>query len=121
MIARTWRGATRAADGERYLAYLQRTGLAAYGATPGNAGVLALRRVTEDRAEFLLVSLWDSWDAIRAFAGDHPDRAVFYPEDDQFLVARDEQVDHFEVVFAAGSAGAATGSAPPAHPPTGPV
>jgi heme-degrading monooxygenase HmoA len=100
MIARTWRGATRAADADRYLAYLHRTGLSAYQGTPGNAGVLALRRIVGDRAEFLLVSLWESWDSVRAFAGDELGRAVFYPEDDVFLVDRDLHVDHFEVVYA---------------------
>lgn len=98
MIARTWRGATRARDAEPYLRYLEVTGLAAYRRITGNRGVLALRRVTGDRAEFLLVSFWDSEDAIRAFAGDQIERAVFYPEDDRFLIERDESVTHFEVV-----------------------
>ncbi len=60
MIARTWAGATRAADADAYLRYLHATGLSAYRATPGNRGVMALRRITEDRAEFLLVTLWES-------------------------------------------------------------
>jgi heme-degrading monooxygenase HmoA len=98
MIARTWRGATSAADAEAYLDYLRSTGLAAYRDTPGNRGVLALRRIVGDRAEFLLLSLWDSERAVRAFAGEDIERAVFYPEDERFLVARDEHVDHFEVV-----------------------
>ena len=101
MIARLWRGATRAADADAYLAYLQRTGLAEYRDTPGNRGVLALRRVEGDRTEWLLVSLWESHGAIAGFAGDTPDRAVFYPDDDRFLVARDEHVTHFEVVHRA--------------------
>jgi heme-degrading monooxygenase HmoA len=99
MIARTWAGATRAADADAYLDYLHATGLSAYRATPGNRGVLALRRVEGDRAEFLLLSLWDSEDAIRRFAGDDIGRAVFYAEDERFLVARDEQVNHYEVAF----------------------
>ena len=70
MIARTWRGATKAQDAEAYLEYLHRTGLAEYRKTPGNRGVLGLRRIVRDRAEFLLISLWDSTDAIRQFAGD---------------------------------------------------
>jgi heme-degrading monooxygenase HmoA len=101
MIARTWAGATRAADADAYLDYLHATGLAAYRATPGNRGVLALRRVEGDRAEFLLLTLWDSEDAIRHFAGDDIGRAVFYPEDARFLVARDEHVNHYEVAFRA--------------------
>jgi heme-degrading monooxygenase HmoA len=101
VIARTWAGTTRAADADAYLEYLHATGLAAYRATPGNRGALALRRIEGDRAEFLLLTLWDSEDAIRRFAGDDIGRAVFYPEDDRFLVARDEQVTHYEVVYRA--------------------
>jgi heme-degrading monooxygenase HmoA len=99
MIARTWAGATRAADADTYLDYLHRTGLAEYRATPGNRGVVALRRIQGDRAEFLLLTLWESEEAIRRFAGDEIGRAVFYPEDERYLVARDEHVNHYEVVF----------------------
>ena len=101
MIARTWAGATRAADADAYLEYLHATGFAEYRATPGNRGVLALQRMTGDRAEFLLVTLWDSEEAVRRFAGDDIGRAVFYPEDERFLVARDEHVDHYQVAFRA--------------------
>jgi heme-degrading monooxygenase HmoA len=98
MIARTWRGTTRAADADAYVRYLEATGVAAYRRTPGNRGVLLLRRVRDGRADFLLVSLWDSEDAVRAFAGDDPERAVFYPEDDRYLIARDESVDHYDLI-----------------------
>jgi heme-degrading monooxygenase HmoA len=98
MIARTWAGATRAADADAYLDYLHATGLAEYRATPGNRGVLALRRVAGDRAEFLLITLWETEEAIRRFAGDDIERAVFYPEDERFLIDRDERVRHYEVV-----------------------
>ena len=42
--------------------------------------------------EFVTFSLWDSIDAIKAFAGEDYETAVFYPEDDRFLVERDETV-----------------------------
>ncbi len=99
MIARTWAGATRAADADVYLDYLHSTGLAEYRGTPGNRGVLVLRRIAGDRAEFLLVTLWESEEAIRRFAGDDIDRAVFYPEDDHFLIERGERVRHYDVVY----------------------
>ena len=99
MIARSWRGATKARDAEVYLDYLHRTGFAEYRRTPGNRGVLGLRRIVDDRAEFLLISLWDSRDAIRAFAGEDIEKAVFYPEDERFLVEREDHVSHYEVVF----------------------
>jgi heme-degrading monooxygenase HmoA len=99
MIARTWAGATRAADADAYLDYLHATGHAAFRATPGNRGALTLRRIEGDRAEFLMLSLWDSEEAIRRFAGGDIGRAVFFPEDERFLVARDLHVNHYEVVF----------------------
>jgi heme-degrading monooxygenase HmoA len=97
MIVREWRGATRAADREAYLAYLEATGLRDYAATPGNRGVLALTRDVEDRTEFVLLSFWERIEDIAAFAGPAIEQAVFYPEDDRFLVARDRHVTHYEV------------------------
>jgi heme-degrading monooxygenase HmoA len=99
MIARTWRGATRAEDADAYLDYLERTGFSDYRKTPGNRSVLGLRRIVNDRAEFLLISLWDSEEAIRGFAGDDIGKAVFYSEDERFLIERDNHVSHYEVVF----------------------
>lgn len=99
MIARTWRGATEADVAQNYVAYLKRTGFREYAGTHGNLGAIGLRRVRDGRAEFLILSLWESPDAVRRFAGPQPERAVFYPEDDRFLVDRDEHVDHFEVVW----------------------
>ena len=101
MIGRIWRGATRAEDADEYLAYLERTGLAAYRATPGNRGALVLRRVREGRAELAIVTLWDSEDAVRAFAGDDATRAVFSDVDDRYLVARDERATHHALAWGA--------------------
>ena len=99
MIARVWRGATRAEDADAYVRYLDRTGHAEYRRVPGHRRTITLRRVEGDRAEFVLVTLWDSLDAIRGFAGTDVERAVFYPEDDRYLVEREDRVAHFDVVY----------------------
>ena len=99
MIARSWRGATRAEDAETYLAYLHQTGLADFRKVDGNRGALALRRIANGRAEFVVMSFWESEQAIRDFAGDDLEQAVFYPEDERFLIDRDDRVSHYEVVF----------------------
>jgi heme-degrading monooxygenase HmoA len=102
VIARTWRGAVRTEDAVRYADYIRDTGLAAYAATPGNRGAWMLRRdLDEGLTESVTLSLWESIDAVRAFAGDDPERAVFYPEDDAFLVERDVRVRHYQVVHEA--------------------
>jgi heme-degrading monooxygenase HmoA len=99
MIARIWRGVVRRDDAEAYVNYIVNTGMAEYQSTPGNQGAWMLRRDDDgDRSEIVTFSLWDSRDSIRAFAGDDIDQAVFYPEDDHFLLERDLAVRHYDVV-----------------------
>jgi heme-degrading monooxygenase HmoA len=118
MIARIWKGAVRREDGDAYASYMQTTGIAGYTRTPGNRAALMLRRDVDDRCEFMMVTLWDSMETVTAFAGPEPDKAVFYPQDDRYLVERDLTVDHYEVATAvldpaiqpAGPPGGATGT-----------
>ena len=67
MIARAWHGVTAAEHADVYLEYLNRTGVQDYQQTEGNRGVYVLRRLEGERADFLLISLWESYDAIRKF------------------------------------------------------
>ena len=97
MITRTWRGWTRPEDTEAYAQYILGTGIAGYKATPGNQGAYLISRPDGDRTEFLTISFWDSLDVIVAFAGQDIDQAVFYPEDDKYLVDRETTVKHFQV------------------------
>ena len=97
MIARMWRGWTSADDADAYVAYVEQTGIKEYRATPGNRGAWILRRVQDDRAEFLTLSFWDSLDAIREFAGEDVEQAVFYPDDDRYLVDRELRVAHYHI------------------------
>ncbi len=97
MIARVWRGAVRAADADEYARYVETSGTGPARALPGCRGSLVLRRVDGARAEIVSVILFDSLEDVRAFAGDEPERAVFFPEDDRYLVERDLDVRHYEV------------------------
>ena len=97
MIARIWKGAVRRRDGDAYAHYMQETGVAGYLRSPGNRGVWMLRRDVDDRTEFLMFTLWDSLDSIKAFAGEDYEAAVFYPEDERFLVERDLTSAHYVV------------------------
>jgi hypothetical protein len=94
VIARVWRGVTRAADAEAYAAYVGRC-------LEGERAVV-LQRVDGDRAEIETIIFFDSLEDVRAFAGDDVERARFYPDDDRYLVGRDSTVRHFDVpVFTA--------------------
>jgi heme-degrading monooxygenase HmoA len=98
MIARVWRGVTSEAQADEYLDYLITTGVKECGAVAGNCGVRVLRRVGDGQAEFLFISLWDSLDAVRAFAGPDVEKAVYYPEDVKYLVELEPTIKHYEVV-----------------------
>jgi heme-degrading monooxygenase HmoA len=98
MIARFWRGVVRKADRDAYASYMQETGVASYSTTPGNRGVWMLRRdLDAGRTEFVMFTLWESLDAVKEFAGEEYETAVFYPEDERFLIERDLQATHYEV------------------------
>jgi hypothetical protein len=62
-----------------------------------NRGAYLLQRDQDGRTEFIALSLWESVDAIRAFAGDDIEAAVLYPEDERYLVDGESSVTHYEV------------------------
>ena len=104
MIARLWHGMTPADRADEYLDYLNSTGLPDYRRTPGNRGVYVLCRTEGDIAHFLLVSLWESYDAIRQFAGEDIEEARYYPADKDFLLEFEPRVTHYDVLLSQSAA-----------------
>ena len=99
MIARIWHGITLESRGDEYFNYVMETGVKDYRSTQGNRGVYVLRRIRNGQAEFLLISLWESFEAIRKFAGDDIEKAVYYyPKDKEFLLELEPNVKHYEVL-----------------------
>lgn len=95
-VVRMWSGVVRTEDRDEYAAYVERTGMGEYRSTPGNLDAWLLTRDLGDgRTEITTVSRWRDLESIVGFAGDDIERAVFYPEDDRFLVERDERVRHY--------------------------
>jgi hypothetical protein len=46
--------------------------------------------------------LWESFDAIRRFAGEDYEKAHYYPEDRDFLLELEPFVEHYDVLDAPG-------------------
>lgn len=82
----------------QFLEHLKRTGLPDYKATEGNRGVYVLRRVEGDRAHFLLLTFWDSIEAIKSFAGEDAERARYYPADEEYLLEKEPRATHYVVL-----------------------
>ena len=98
MIARMWRGKIRTDDVAAYVEYIDGTRIKEYRQTPGNQGAqMWTRDLGDGTTEVITVSWWDDLESIRGFAGDDIEVAVFYPEDDNYLVDRETRVNHFVV------------------------
>jgi heme-degrading monooxygenase HmoA len=97
MIARLWRGVARdRANADAYLRHLSTNVLPALGAIEGYRGVRMLQR-HENGIEMVVMTLWESMDAIRRFAGANPERAVVEPEARAVLIEYDDFVRHYEI------------------------
>jgi heme-degrading monooxygenase HmoA len=97
LIARIWHGVTELSHSEEYLNLMRNVALPDYRATPGNTGAYALRSVAGDRAHFLMLTFWESRDAIAKFAGQDIERAKYYDFDKNFLLELEPTVRHYEL------------------------
>jgi len=97
MIARIWRGRTKAEKAAEYLEFLKKRAIPDYETSDGNRGVYILHRLNGHEAHFLTLSFWDSIEAIKSFSGADIARAKYYPEDSQFLLEFEPNVEHYEV------------------------
>lgn len=97
-IARIWRGRTLTAKADEYQAYLEASGITKIRATPGNLGVTVLRRSEGGKTEFLVMSVWESVDAIKRFAGEDYQKTVILPRDREYLLEVEPNVLHYEIV-----------------------
>ena len=97
-IARIWHGAVPTEKKEPYLQYLKQSSIKDLQSTPGNEGLLVLRRSADESSHFLVMSLWRSWEAIRRFAGSDPEKARYFPQDAAFLLEMEPTVRHYDVL-----------------------
>lgn len=98
MICRMWHGLTPRSKADAYTAFLEQRAIPDYRSVSGNLSVAVLRRDESDVTHFMTVTHWESEESIRAFAGDDLLRAKYYPEDRDFLLEFEPNVQHFVVM-----------------------
>ncbi len=96
MIARIWHGRVPAAKADSYLARMREVAIPHYRDTPGNLGAWALRRLEGDIAHIEMLTLWESMDAIRSFAGEDVEQARYYDFDRDYLLEFEPTCRHYE-------------------------
>ena len=97
MIARTWRCQSPVALADDYYHYLTGTIFASLARIDGHRGAYLLRRAVGEQVEFVAVTFWDSYEAIKQYAGDTVDIAVVKPEAQAMLSDYDTFVHHYTV------------------------
>ena len=85
VILRRWTGKVLTERAREYVRYVAGTGIDEIGATAGNLGnQITIRDLGDGTTEICALSWWTGMDAIRTYAGDEPERAHYYPEDDEY-------------------------------------
>lgn len=99
MISRHWRALARTDRAHEYIVHLQRSTFPALRALPGFLGATIHRRDQSEGVEFIVITLWESAEAIRAFsAGDEVEVAVVPPEVREMMLEYDLRARHYRVI-----------------------
>jgi heme-degrading monooxygenase HmoA len=99
MIARSWTAEASPDGAEKYVQHFRQKVLPVVASIEGHRGAYVLRRRLGDDVELRIITLWESMDAVRKFAGDDPDVAVVTNEARAILSRFDEHVVHYDVVL----------------------
>jgi hypothetical protein len=97
MIARLWKGWTTLENADAYERLLRETVLPGLQGLAGYQGGYILRQDGNDESEFAVLNLFDSLDAVRAFAGPEYSIPVFEPEARLLLSKVEPIARHYEV------------------------
>jgi heme-degrading monooxygenase HmoA len=109
MIGRFWRGWTAPDRAAAYAALLRSEVLPGIHRVPGYQGGMLFRREVPEGVEFATLTLFETQEAVRAFAGERYELAVVPPEARRLLSRFDETSLHFEAEIMPGSRFAAPG------------
>jgi len=102
MVLRMWRGRATAEKSGEYIDHVTKKVFPALGAIEGHRGAYLLQHAVDGAIEFVVLTLWESMQAVRRFAGAKPEKAVVEPEARATLTDFDESVTHFEVIHRTG-------------------
>jgi len=86
------------ANASRYVEHFRGNVLPQLRSIAGFRGALLSRGDRDGEVEFFVQTQWDSMDAVRAFAGDDPTRAMVEPEAVAVLSHFDRIVRHYEIM-----------------------
>ena len=99
IVAREWRGRVAPARADEYHQYLL-GGVAKIRSIPGSLGVEVMRRNEAGAVEYVVISYWESREAIKAYAGQDIEKPHHLPKDRELLLELPTRVLHYDVTHA---------------------
>jgi uncharacterized protein len=98
LILRMWRARSTVDKSGEYVQHATKKVFPTLGAIEGHRGAYLLRRAVDGAIELVVLTLWESMEAVRKFAGKEPEKAVVEAEARAALTSFDESVPHFEII-----------------------
>ena len=98
MISRHWRGVAKPEEADHYIHHLRNDTFPKLAKIDGFIKASILKGSTAEGTEFLIVTTWESIEAIRQFAGGAAQTAVVPPEVQAMMVKYDREVAHYEII-----------------------
>jgi uncharacterized protein len=98
LILRMWRARSTTEKSGEYVQHATSKVFPMLRAIAGHRGAYLLRRAVDGAVELVVLTIWDSMESVRKFAGDEPEKAVVEPEARAVLTSFDDYVTHFEVI-----------------------
>ena len=97
MIARHWKGVARAEEARNYIHHLRLETFPQLSAIDGFVDATILKREVDEGIEFLIITVWQSLDAIKAFAGENLTEAVVPQNVQDMMITFDTHATHYEI------------------------
>lgn len=97
-ISRHWRGIVKPEEADHYIHHLYSDTFPKLAGIEGFIKASILRKPLGEGTEFLIVTTWQSIEAIRKFAGESASTAVVPPSVQAMMVEYDKEVVHYEIV-----------------------
>lgn len=94
---RLWQGHVRTPRAADYLELMRTVAIPDYRSVQGNLGAYALSREEGPVTRVVMLTLWDSLDAICSFAGPDPETAKYYDFDADYLLERPKRATHYVI------------------------
>ena len=98
VVAREWSGRVAPARADEYYRYLLE-GVAKIRSIPGSLGVEVMRRNEAGAVEYVVISYWESREAIKAYAGQDIEKPHHLPKDRELLLELPTRVLHYDVTY----------------------